>query len=167
MARPKASPRVEEWGLPKERPLVKGSHPVIGDTPHRSSIYLEREILWHRRAAGRVARVRHIDPGTSSKLTGIIARRARAPGIVLAGAKWLTAPVTVDAQSSQYVPAGSVMPTVTVFFQILRVVPGAVPGGGTEELKIRKSVESTEVARRLVVVSPNNTRSPGSPGRVL
>jgi hypothetical protein len=46
-------------------------------------------------------------------------------------------PDTVESQSNQYVPAGSVVFIETVFFQIFLVVPGVVPGGGTAELKMR------------------------------
>ena len=54
---------------------------------------------------------------------------------------------------------------VKVFLQIVRVVPGVDPGGGATVLKIRKKVEFTDDARRLVVVSPNITVAPTSPGR--
>jgi len=89
----------------------------------------------------------------------------RDPAIVLLGVKWAAPPVTVESQSNQYVPGCSVVPMLTVFAQIFRVVPGAVPGGGATVLKMRNSVESTEEVRRFVVVFPNTTVLPASPGR--
>jgi len=90
----------------------------------------------------------------------------REPAIVLEG--WNTVPPAATeamSQSNQYPPAGSVVFIVTVFDQILRVVPGAVPGGGATVLNIRNRPESVDDASLLVVVSPNTTVAPASPGR--
>ena len=58
--------------------------------------------------------------------------------MVFAGAKCAAAPVTVEAQSSQYVPGANTVFTVAVLRHIFRVVPGATPGAGTAELEMRK-----------------------------
>ncbi len=52
-----------------------------------------------------------------------------------------------------------------VFLQIVRVVPGAAPGGGATVLKMRKEFELVDDARRFVVVLPKITVAPASPGR--
>jgi hypothetical protein len=78
--------------------------------------------------------------------------------------KW-AAPV-LNWKSIQYVPAGSTSDgdIVRVFLQILLVVPGAVPGGGTALLKMRNIDASVDAVRRFVVVSPNTTLLPLASG---